>query len=218
MRIVASRYFKRLIVFGFSLLIASCGQTPVKPIPDEPKTREELIKDGTIIPAAGDSSSTLAKFSDGNGSNSEQKAKARAKLLKKIDEITGVTYYYDRTTPKYNQSNNISLYIASQGNSDQVRLRIRFTAEDWLFIESYIIKADDQKFTITPLSIERDNSGGQVWEWSDEQAIREDLEMAKVIANSKKAVIRYNGQQYYKDRTITAAEKSALKHILEAIN
>jgi len=35
-------------------------------------------------------------------------------------------------------------------------------------------------------------------------------------AESKHAVIRYNGSQYYRDRTITAAEKKAIQNVLLA--
>lgn len=149
-----------------------------------------------------------------------RRERAVAGLRRKRDDIRGITWYQDRTSPQYVDSESaIFLYIGSpDGGRPFLRLKIQYVASDWLFIESYLIKADSQTFTIAPghFAIERDNGYGGIWEWYDTPAEARELRIARAIAESKHAVIRYNGSQYYRDRTITAAEKKAIQNVLLA--
>lgn len=81
-----------------------------------------------------------------------------------------------------------------------------------------MIKADDQRFDIDPdySDVERDNGSGAIWEWYDYAAERSDVKLVQAVIASKKTILRYNGQQYYSDREITAAEKQALQNVLDA--
>jgi hypothetical protein len=58
--------------------------------------------------------------------------------------------------------------------------------------------------------MERDNDS-EVWEWYDVSPTSENIEMLQKIMNSKKTVMRMEGTQYYKDKTITEAQKSAIR-------
>lgn len=148
-------------------------------------------------------------------------AQALSNMRKKHDDIKGITWYTDKSTPKYySERSDFHLYIGKESHSKPwFRMVIQYTNDDWLFIQRYIIKADGQTFEITPerfKGIERDNGGGDIWEWYDVSAGDRELEIAKAIANSKKAVIRHDGRQYYNDRTISAREKQAIKNVLAA--
>lgn len=145
----------------------------------------------------------------------EQQA-TMAKMTAKTDDIKNITFYYDKTTPQRNNIDNIHLYIVRPADSDPfLRLKIQYEGDDWLFIRKYTIKADDQTFTIIPDKMERDNYT-RIWEWSDEVADDDRLNIVKAIINSKEAKIRCEGQTYYDDRVITTAEKTALKNVLAA--
>lgn len=139
---------------------------------------------------------------------------ALAKMRKSEDKIENITWYHDKTSPTYNNSNNIYLYIGHQIGSTWLRARFQYTSDDWLFIESITVVADGRKFERTGL-FERDNDS-RIWEWLDSSVSHDDLEMMKAIASSKDATVRYIGRQYRNDRTITAKEKAAIKNVLVA--
>lgn len=155
----------------------------------------------------------------------EKKAAARrrtalAKLRKNTDEVKGITWYYDRSSPEYlNSRSNLFLYMGHRENSaPALRFKIQYVADDWLFIETYTIKADDQTFTISPghFGAERDNGGGEIWEWYDVAADAREIEIARAIADAKKTIIRHEGKQYRKDRTVSDREKQAIRNVLDA--
>jgi hypothetical protein len=153
----------------------------------------------------------------------ERIARALRNMRTEVDEIKGVTWYYDRSSPRFiNSRSAIYAYMGREkGGMPSLRLKNIFVNEDWLFIRQYTIKADSQPYTIDPPqygdgSVEQDNSGGDIWEWIDIPVQDRELEILRAIAGSRKAVIRYEGKQYYQDRTISNAEKQAIKNVLAA--
>lgn len=156
---------------------------------------------------------------------SEQKAErdrlanATKKLKTKYDDIRNITWYYDKSTPTYTNYNSFHLYMGKEKSGiPWLRFRIQYTADDWLFIESYIIKTDNGSHTITTKygEVEKDNDSGDIWEWYDVPLNNETYNIIKDVINSQTVKLRYNGKQYYKDRTITATERQGLKNILDA--
>ena len=142
---------------------------------------------------------------------------AYAKLRKESDEFNpDPVWYYGKRTSKYRNRNDIYMYLAKfKSGLVKPRLVIQYTADDWLFIESYEILTDNNKYEIKlSRSADRDNNGGKIWEWADlEWADRYAL-ILNDIADSQTAKIRHNGRKYYKDRTITNREKQANKDVM----
>ena len=97
-------------------------------------------------------------------------------------------------------------------------LVIQYTGRTWLFINSYTILVDGRTYSINPgfQEVERDNGGFMIWEWYQFQVSKPDVDMIEKIANSKSAEIRYYGDQYYDDGTISKEEKQAFKNVLAA--
>lgn len=147
-------------------------------------------------------------------------AKALANMSKKIDEIQDVVFYMHKAAPKFvNSRSFIKPYIvAHKSGGATLRLENTYVSDEWLFIESYLIKADDSNYDLPGgySEVERDNGYSGIWEWTDEVASGENIAMLKAIASSKKATIRYVGKQYYKDRAITDSEKRIIKEVLLA--
>jgi hypothetical protein len=147
-------------------------------------------------------------------------ANATKKLNKKYDEINEVTWYRDKNSPAYVNYNGFYAYIGqSKGSNPWLRLAIQYAADDWLFIEKYIIKVDGATYTIAEESygeIKTDNGSGGIWEWLDRQVDATEFEIIKAVANGKDVKIRFSGKDYYKDKTITNQQKLALKNILDA--
>lgn len=146
-------------------------------------------------------------------------ANATSKLKTSYDDIKGITWYYDKSTPRYNNSNSFHLYMGKQATgAPWLRLKITYTADDWLFIQSYIIKTDKQTYEVNTNygDVETHIDDGAIEEWYDVSLNEHDYNMIKDIISSSSSKLRYVGKQYYKDRSITGSEKQALKNILNA--
>lgn len=147
--------------------------------------------------------------------NKKRIAAATKKMTKKFDEIEGITWYQESTIHPYNTSFHLYIGQNKDGNS-WLRLKIRFYSDDWLFIKAYIIVADGQKFGKSNVKFERDNGAGSIWEWYDENVSDADIIMIKEIIKSKKTTLRFIGDKYHKDHTITDQEKKALQNVIDA--
>ena len=150
----------------------------------------------------------------------ERLANATKKMRVKVDDMNDVTWYYDKTSPQYTNYNGFYAYIGtSKGSKPWLRLVIQYAADDWLFIERYIIKVDGQTYNITEHSygeIKTDNGSGGIWEWLDRKVGYSENQIIKAVANGKDVKIRFNGKDYYKDKTITQQQKAALRNVLDA--
>lgn len=158
------------------------------------------------------------KAKEEEDANKRRLAKATSKMRKNVDEMKGITWYYDNNTTKYNNVNSFHLYMGKEKNSKPwLRLRIQYKGDDWLFIKNYNVKTDNDTYTFSPTKgVERDNGSGGIWEWCDESLNSRTYAMIQDVINSKSVKIRYNGQQYYKDRQLSSREKTALKNVLDA--
>ena len=142
-------------------------------------------------------------------------ARLDANLRKRTDEIKGITWVSHKTEPVL--ANYMSLYFGTkEGSASNYPLRMKFNyySDDWLFVKSVTIKADDQVFSLGDMDFERDNGSGSIWEWSDSKV--SDFEMLSKILSAKKVVIRYDGRQYYHDFVLPESQKSAMRDVLLA--
>lgn len=146
----------------------------------------------------------------------EQKvARATKNLVKSHDKVQGVTWYKHKRQPRYTDTRSYILpYIGRKGNIEWIRVRINYTANKWLFVNDVVLYVDGETYDLTLPQFERDNDT-EIWEWVDVEGdrMRKYLDM---IARSKEAILRFNGDQYYKDVTIPMADKRAIAEVLEA--
>ncbi len=132
------------------------------------------------------------------------------------DTFKGITWYHDKSTPKYRNANAFELYFGTQkGANTTLRLVIQYYGKDWLFIEKYLFNVDGYTYEIDPSygDVETD-SDSKVWEWFDTKPNTGEVALIKRIIKSKKAIMRLEGSQYYKDVTITSTQKKALGRVL----
>jgi hypothetical protein len=152
-------------------------------------------------------------------SEKERLANATKKLRTKYDDIKGITWYYDKGTPQYTNYNSFHLYMGKEKTGQPwLRFRIQYTADDWLFIQSYVIKTDNDSYTISTSygEVETDHGSGDIWEWYDVPMDNSLYNIVQDVIKSKSVKVRHNGKQYYKDRTITQKEKQGLQNMLDA--
>lgn len=138
-----------------------------------------------------------------------------SRMRKKIDKLEKTTWYYDPSSPEYNDANAFYLYFGEKGGEHWLRWRVQYHADDWLFIRSLTVYTDGRAWKYNPVDFERDHRA-DIWEWRDVSPTADDLAMIKAVIQSKEAVVRFNGAQYRADRTISAEQKHALQHVLEA--
>lgn len=139
---------------------------------------------------------------------------ALSRLNKRYDSFQDVTWYSSPSSPRYRNANGFYLYFGVSGSSKlPLRLVLQYYSSDWLFIEDVKVNVDGSVYTISNTDWERDNDSN-IWEWSDETL--EDRSLIEKIIKSKSTVIRYEGRQYYDTRTLSSAQKLALKLVLDA--
>jgi len=154
--------------------------------------------------------------------NEEKKrvANAVSKMRSRHDDIKDITWYRHKTSPEARNVNGLFIYFGKSNNSAPwLRFVIQHTGDDWLFIERYIIKVDNETFTITENEygeIEKDNGYGGIWEWLDRSVSSQEREIIKAVSNGKNVKLRLEGKQYYRDRTITETQKQAIRDVLAA--
>lgn len=107
------------------------------------------------------------------------------------------------------------LYIGFNDKDEWLRFKIKYYGDDWLFVSSYKIAADDYRWQSPKVSFERDHSSGDVWEWSDVAASEKYIEVAKALANAEKSTIRFQGNQYYSDKQLQEDQKKGILDILK---
>ena len=140
-----------------------------------------------------------------------------------VDKVEGITWYMHNSMPDYiDVRSYIIPYIGVQGDNTWICIRYNYTEDDWVFWEKLTIVTDNEKYikTVGPFDTVRDNDGGVVWEWYDEclyynQALDSDeLLMLKDISESTETIIRFEGDEYYYDLTVTDTDKAIIKDVL----
>jgi len=134
---------------------------------------------------------------------------------RRYDQFSRSTFIYDQTSPRYINVKGVFVYMSRDATGNELRLTTQYTADNWLFINSMSFNADGENFSDFSPKFNRDNGKGGIWEWSDEAVPDLNLSMLAKIATAKRAKIRYDGEQYYNELTITAAQKAAIKRQLQ---
>jgi flagellar biosynthesis GTPase FlhF len=143
-------------------------------------------------------------------------------LVKSRDEMEEIDWYEDQSTHEkiYTpRSKHIYAYIGKKNDKVWLRFKMVYAAEEWLFVKSVSFKVDGENFKLTYGFLddwERNNSSYSIWEWKDVLVDENIWNLINKIAKSEKAMMRYEGQQYYSDRDISTTEKVALRNILSA--
>lgn len=144
---------------------------------------------------------------------------AVAKMRTVTDKVQGITWYYPNSFPMYiNSRSNVLPYIGKDNYSTWLRLRINYAGSRWVFFESVIFAVDGDNYykTYDYFDVSRDNAGSMVGEYVDFNPTEEDIAMLKTIADSDETIVRFQGQDYYSDLTVSSTDKQAIKDVLAA--
>ena len=142
-------------------------------------------------------------------------------MRKKTDDVRGITSYTHQDTTEFvnTRSDCYCYFVSAKSAKPSLRLQIQYVAEDWLFIRRFVIKADDETFTLAATGlrdVERDNSAGKIWEWHDRPVGTKEREMLEAITKSKRVILRFEGDKYQKDRDLSDSEINRIRTVLTA--
>lgn len=141
-----------------------------------------------------------------------------------VDKVRNLSFYYPPAFP-YSTSAGywyadercfVLPYMGMQGNDVWLRLVCNYTSGDWVFFKKITFAVDDQRFyeTFKYSEVTRDNAAGDVWEYVDLDVGKSEIEMLWAIANSTETIIRFEGDDYYRDFTVTAKDKDSIRQML----
>ncbi len=155
----------------------------------------------------------------------DKKAKADELLsTMRVDEdrVRNIKFYYPKGWRHYSDywaadiKSFVLPYIGVSGDDIWLRMVCNYTADDWVFFEKITFSVDGKNFYkfFNYYDVVRDNDGGDIWEYVDIEVGETEIEILKAIANSNETIVRFEGDEYYRDITIAAEDK---KGIVEAL-
>lgn len=138
------------------------------------------------------------------------------------DKIEENTWYYHKNQPNYIDTRSYIIpYIGKNGNNTWIVTRYNYTADSWIFWENLTILVDGEKYykNVGRRNIIRDNDT-EVWEYYDEALgynlgmDNKDIAMLKAISQSAETIIRFEGDEYSYDLTVTQTDKNIIADVL----
>lgn len=137
------------------------------------------------------------------------------------DDFEKASFFKSNLVPNYTNTNFLYPYLVKKNDNIVLRYRIQYQAQDWLFIEDvlvrYILKNGKEKAaTLFQGKFERDDDGGEIWEWADFAVSDSDYLTLLDIDKAKSVKLRFRGKQYEKDRDMTIKERKSLEQVIEA--
>lgn len=138
-------------------------------------------------------------------------------FTEKKDEFESYTWVKPKSRPMYTNQNGFYCYFQknSDGSVSNLRFVGQYFADEWLFINSAKFNIDGQTFTFVPTEMKRDNGAGEIWEWYDDSVDYSNSHILEAISKAKSVKIRFNGDQYYDDKTMNASTIQSIKRTVE---
>ena len=142
------------------------------------------------------------------------------------DRINSRKWYYASAWSFYNNGlwaadkRCFALPYLGLDDKDNVWLRMvyNYTGSDWVFFEKVILLVDEERheFSFSYYDVVRDNQGRKVWEYVDTPVDASLRELLAAIADSKETIIRFQGDDHYRDFTVTKGDKTAIRQTLSS--
>lgn len=147
-----------------------------------------------------------------------------SKFNVEYDKVEGISWYMPKNMPDYiDERSYIIPYIGVQNNNMWICVRYNYTDDDWIFWESLTIVVDGEKTVkyVGGLNTVRDNGGGEVWEWYDDALDKnapmdsKEIQNLNKIVTSDETIIRFQGDEYHYDLTVSFEDKTMIKNVLD---
>jgi hypothetical protein len=137
------------------------------------------------------------------------------RLVRTTAEFDGSSWARHPSSPRFQDIRNyVTLYLIEAGSGQKtLELFFNYTSRSgWLFVESASINIDGQTTRVPVGQLLRDNDT-EIWEFA---SLRGDtaVTLARSIAEADRAVIRFNGQQFYDDYVVSDGDKRVIREML----
>jgi hypothetical protein len=147
----------------------------------------------------------------------QEKLKSLKRLKQELDDVSGITWYYNPYFTHYDNRNLTSIYMGEkEGSKPWLVLKMSYEGDDWIFFEKAYLSYDGNTMQIPFNKYDNkntENGGGSVWEWI-QVSITSDIEnFLRDFAKSKDAKMRLSGK-YTKTRNLTSNERKAILDVL----
>lgn len=139
------------------------------------------------------------------------------------DKVTEITWYQHKNRPAYiNTRSYVVPYIGKRDGNVWICIRYNYTGDNWIFWKNITIATDNEKYYkyFSYFSINRDHEHRDVWENYDEVLASNlttdsyDLKMLKDMSESKKTIIRFQGNHDQYDLILRSTDKNIIKDVL----
>lgn len=135
----------------------------------------------------------------------------------KKDEVEGGGWYHFKAQPKGWDRSYIAANISDGG---RIYLQSHFSGDSWIFHDHLVARIGERLITsdtipsFSDLNV-RNNDGGTVWEMLH-LTDGKDNGILQAIATStnEKIIVRFAGDQYHRDITLTETDRTAIKRSL----
>lgn len=153
----------------------------------------------------------------------EDAEKLLASFKKSEDKVEHRTFYYpsalnwyDSDTWAADKRSFILPFLVKRGDEMYLYYTVNYTGSDWVFFNQITVAVGDERYkkTYDYNDVTRKVGWGRVWEYANKNG-KNDMEMLRAIADSSEAIIRFEGDDYYKDLTVTDTDKKALRQAIE---
>jgi len=108
----------------------------------------------------------------------------------------------------------IRAHIGHKQGNTWLRMELQYNADDWLFVRSFIVVADDVRYESPRVEFERDHGSGKIWEWYDISPNPDQMKLLRAVSTAQDVTVRFHGNQYYRDKKLSSSGKNILKNIL----
>lgn len=150
----------------------------------------------------------------------DRKDAAVASMTKVSDDFYDDKFYwYDRATySRYVDDRFRIFYVTRPGYVTTLYLNVMYYGSSWVFWDEFRLNIDGRIVSrqYSYFDITRDNSGRGVWEHITVRVDREDYRMLESIARAESVKVRFRGDDYYSDYSLSKAEIRAISNVLLA--
>ena len=136
------------------------------------------------------------------------------------DPVRGMKFYKAKSHPYYADIRSYVLPYIGMDSSNHVWLcaDFHYTGDSWVFFKKLTFAIDDVRHveTFRYTDVSRDNDNGYVWEYINTGDGDQYKDWFAEIAASQKTIVRFEGDDYWYDLTVSSSDKTAIRNILAA--
>lgn len=234
MRVPRQQLVKTALSLCLVLLFPSgCSSLPYQPLP-VPTLSVDSVQPASPVPTGVSASSNTVERARGiaalfrptatpelvvAATPDENHTDPLSKVTKTVDSITGLEFYFDREGTYIGYSgarDQTYLYVVKDGDRPTLRWVIEYKGSEWIFMNSIIARAGEDRFTLNIGEPDREvTPGAHTREWVDLEVGSSEVPVLQAILNSEYAMLGYLGTKGKAQAFIAREQRQAMRNILD---